>query len=64
MAELTPAEAMAKLPPGKTCGDCWNFKRTCVWLISCDPTNEVCDWIPSRFSPIRAARTPAPGERT
>lgn len=37
-----------KLPAGKTCGDCKHFNR-CEWLISCKPTNEECDWSPSRF---------------
>ena len=48
-------EQLASLPKGMTCGDCRNFKRTCSWLISCEPTNEACDWIPSRFSATRTA---------
>jgi len=38
-----------KLPDGKTCGDCAHFKRTCEWLISCNPAATNCDWSPSRF---------------
>ena len=38
------------LPTGKTCGDCFHFKRTCEWLISCNPGNVTCDWYPSRFT--------------
>lgn len=38
-----------RLPVGKTCGECGHFTRTCVWLISCKPTNTTCDWSPSRF---------------
>jgi len=37
------------LPEGKTCGDCFNFKRTCEWLISCKPDRTSCDWYPIRF---------------
>jgi len=51
----TPAEHHCELsmllPLGKTCADCHHFKRTCEWLISCDPTNSWCDWAPSRFYP-------------
>ncbi len=39
------------LPPGLTCGDCKHMAR-CRWLISAKPEDEVCDWSPSRFSPI------------
>ena len=39
------------LPTGKTCGDCLHFKRTCEWLISCEPTRTRCDWYPIRFTP-------------
>jgi len=35
-----------KLPDGKTCGDCAHFKRTCEWLISCNPAATNCDWSP------------------
>jgi hypothetical protein len=38
------------LPDGKTCGECFHFKRTCEWLISCKPTSTSCDWYPVRFS--------------
>lgn len=38
------------LPDGKTCSDCMHFKRTCEWLISCEPTRTRCDWYPIRFA--------------
>jgi hypothetical protein len=37
------------LREGTTCGDCLHFKRTCEWLISCEPTRTQCDWYPIRF---------------
>jgi hypothetical protein len=40
------------LPEGYTCGDCRHFKRTCEWLISCEPTRTSCDWYPIRFVAI------------
>jgi hypothetical protein len=43
----------AALPAGKTCRDCMSFRR-CSWLISCAPTNDHCDWSPSRFQPAPA----------
>lgn len=53
---MDEAQKTMQLPPGKTCADCWHFKRTCEWLISCEPTRRECDWAPSRFA---AARQPA-----
>jgi len=38
------------LPDGKTCQDCRHFKRTCEWLISCEPTRTDCDWYPIKFT--------------
>ncbi len=49
------SDSMA-LPAGKTCGDCFHFKRTCAWLISCNPANITCDWSPSRFLDIEDAQ--------
>lgn len=42
-----------KLPDGKTCKDCFYFKKTYVWLIQCKPDRTTCDWSPSRFTEIK-----------
>lgn len=44
--------ATMDLPASKTCGDCIYFRRTCEWLISCEPDRVTCDWWPIRFVPI------------
>jgi hypothetical protein len=49
-----------ELPAGKTCQDCRYFKRTCEWLISCEPTRTDCDWYPIRFVPRPAPVEPDP----
>ena len=36
------------LPEGKTCGDCVHCKR-CTAMFGHIPTDESCDWSPSRF---------------
>ena len=36
------------LPEGKTCGDCVHSRR-CSLIFGRIPTDEVCDWSPSRF---------------
>lgn len=43
-----PTEVSMKLPPDKTCADCFHLRR-CTWLISVNPSNVECDWAPSRF---------------
>lgn len=42
------------LPDGKTCGDCWHFKR-CNSIFGHIAADEVCDWVPSRFHPANGA---------
>ena len=37
------------LPEGKTCGDC-NHIRRCQGMFGHIPEDEVCDWIPVKFS--------------
>lgn len=39
----------AKLPEGKTCGECVNFKR-CSWLVQCSEGDVFCDFSPSKFA--------------
>jgi hypothetical protein len=46
-----------KLPPGKTCADCFHLKR-CVAIFGGDPVNERCGWSPSKF--IERKQQPAP----
>ena len=36
------------LPAGKTCADCYHFKR-CNAIYGHIAADEVCDWAPSRF---------------
>lgn len=36
------------LPEGKTCSDCVHCRR-CTMMFGHIPTDEVCDWAPSRF---------------
>lgn len=36
------------LPDDKTCGDCVHCRR-CTMIFGHIPTDEVCDWYPSRF---------------
>ncbi len=40
------------LPEGKTCADCAHCRRCCA-IFGHIPADEVCDWHPSRFTPIR-----------
>lgn len=39
------------LPDGKTCADCAHSRRCCM-MFGHIPTDEVCDWHPSRFQPV------------
>jgi hypothetical protein len=41
------------LPEGKTCADCGHCRRCCL-IFGHIPQDEVCDWAPSRFVPIKA----------
>jgi hypothetical protein len=41
-------DADGDLPEGKTCGDCFHFKR-CNGIYGHIAEDEACDWIPSRF---------------
>ena len=52
------------LPDGKTCADCYHFKRTCEWLISCPPTRIRCDWYPIRFRSVSPAPPTVPAAAT
>jgi len=36
------------LPKDKTCGDCVHCRR-CTMMFGHIPSDEVCDWAPSRF---------------
>jgi hypothetical protein len=45
--ERAAIESM-NLPPGYTCAECGHF-NFCKAFFSCDPTNNHCDWAPSRF---------------
>lgn len=47
----TDRNAMS-LPLGKTCSDCKHYDY-CQKLFGCNPSNEVCDWAPSRFHEIK-----------
>lgn len=40
------------LPAGKTCGDCAHCRR-CTLMFGHIPSDESCDWSPSRFTPKR-----------
>jgi len=37
------------LPPGKTCGECINWKRCKSLIDDLEATNLRCDFAPSRF---------------
>lgn len=39
---------LMNLPLGKTCGDCVHCHR-CTTMFGHIPTDEQCDWSPSRF---------------
>lgn len=46
----TDKEALAmNLPNGKTCADCQHCYR-CTKMFGHIPSDEVCDWYPSRFA--------------
>lgn len=45
------------LPEGKTCGDCVHCRR-CTAMFGHIPTDESCDWRPSRFRPTVTAAEP------
>ena len=42
-----------RLPEGRTCGDCFHFKKTCEWLVSHVASDTKCDWWPSKFMAIK-----------
>lgn len=42
------------LPDGSSCADCRHFTR-CAALFGHIAEDEVCDWSPSRFSPMKPA---------
>lgn len=44
------------LPEGKTCADCVQCRRCCA-MFGHIPTDEVCDWHPSRFQAKTAGAT-------
>lgn len=46
-SKISDADKMS-LPEGKTCGDCWHFRR-CNGIYGHIAADEVCDWAPSRF---------------
>lgn len=53
--ERYDAESRAmNLPDGKTCADCEHCRRCCA-IFGHIPADEVCDWYPSRFQPVRTA---------
>jgi len=41
-------EDQMNLPEGMTCGDCVHCRR-CTSMFGHIPTDESCDWSPSRF---------------
>lgn len=41
-------EDQMNLPEDKTCGDCVHCRR-CTLMFGHIPTDEACDWSPSRF---------------
>lgn len=41
-------EDQMNLPDGMTCGDCVHCRR-CTSMFGHIPTDESCDWSPSRF---------------
>lgn len=43
---------LMNLPEGKTCGDCVHYRR-CTLMFGHIPSDEVCDWSPSRFTEIK-----------
>ena len=42
------------LPEGKTCADCAHCYRCCS-IFGHIPAEQVCDWHPSRFTPVLVA---------
>ncbi|PKH21435.1 hypothetical protein CIG19_16685 [Enterobacterales bacterium CwR94] len=48
MKRVENDEDEMNLPTGKTCADCVHCRR-CTTMFGHIPTDEVCDWSPSRF---------------
>ena len=44
----TLVEPDMRLPAGKTCDDCWQFKRCTAFGVA-SPGQRHCDWSPSEF---------------
>mgnify|MGYP000211005481 CR=1 FL=1 len=51
------ADNEMNLPDGKTCADCRHCQHCCD-IYGRIPEDQVCDWHPSRFTPISAAVQP------
>lgn len=45
-----------RLPAGTTCGDCGHIRR-CKLMFGHTETDTTCDWAPSRFRAVEAARS-------
>lgn len=54
-----PYDRHMNLPDGKTCSDCVHCHRCCS-IYGHIPEDEVCDWAPSRFTPVPAALAEGP----
>lgn len=50
-----------KLPPGKTCADCYHCYR-CTRIFGAKPENTVCDFAPSRFHERKTTEQEGCGE--
>ncbi|MFT4118723.1 hypothetical protein [Bradyrhizobium sp.] len=50
-SKYSDADEMS-LPDGKTCGDCYHFRR-CNLIFGHIAGDEVCDWSPSRFIAVK-----------
>ncbi len=44
------------LPEGRTCKDCYNFRRFCGPIIGYKGTETSCDFFPVRFTSIEGLR--------
>ena len=48
--------ATMDLPEGKTCQDCFAFRRFCEPIIGVRPTSTECDYFPVRFVQLPTGR--------
>jgi len=43
-------DAEMRLPPGKTCGDCWHLRRCLAFGFTKNEERTGCDFHPNRFA--------------